>query len=699
VAQIGYFYYLPVCWRFILLGRKASIFPSSAFNYVYFWGIKLYNKINYLLELIMNKKFYITTPIYYPSGTWHLGTCYTTVVCDALAKFKRMQGADVFYLTGTDEHGQKIEKAALAKGMSPKAFVDMQANSLVELWKRLDISYDKFIRTTDDYHEKAVQKIFAKLYEKGDIYKSEYEGWYCTPCESFWTDKQLKDGKCPDCGRDVELMKERSYFFRLSRYRDRVIELLENNPEFLQPKSRKNEMLNNFLRPGLQDLCVSRTSFKWGIEVPFDKEHIVYVWIDALTNYITALGYASEDESLFEKYWPADIHMMGKEIIRFHSIIWPALLMALDLPLPKKVYGHGWLLLGSDKISKSKGNIIDPIILSDRYSIDAVRYFLLREVPFGQDGMFTNSAFLNRINADLCNSLANLVSRTTAMISQSFGGILPEPAEKLEADEELIRAADELYPKVADYMDKLLVPEALEEIWLVIRRANKYIDETEPWLLAKDESKKQRLGTILYNLAETIRICAALLTPFLSELPKKIMGALNLPLPSAFEGNVRFGALKQGDKINKSGVIYPRIDTAKELAALEALAEAKSEKGEAKQGANTVTAKELIQYADFEKIRLIVADVIACEAVPKTSKLLKLTLDCGGEKRTVVSGIASCYKPGDLVGMQIVLVANLAPAKLCGIVSEGMILCADGPDGDIVIVSPIKKTPAGSTVR
>ncbi len=648
----------------------------------------------------MKNKFYITTPIYYPSGTWHLGTCYTTVVCDALAKFKRMQGADVFYLTGTDEHGQKIEKAAQAKGMQPKAFVDMQVKTLIKLWDRLDIQYDKFIRTTDDYHEKAVQKIFTRLYEKGDIYKSEYEGWYCTPCESFWTDKQLQDGKCPDCNREVELMRERSYFFRLSRYRDRLVELIENNPEFLQPKSRQNEMLNNFLRPGLQDLCVSRTSFKWGVEVPFDKEHIVYVWIDALTNYITALGYTSEDESLFNKYWPADVHMMGKEIIRFHSIIWPALLMALDLPLPKQVYGHGWLLLGSDKISKSKGNIIDPIILSDRYSIDAVRYFLLREVPFGQDGVYTNSAFLNRINADLCNSLANLVSRTTAMIEQNFGGMLPASTEPEDIDNALINMAKSLYNKVTENMDKLLVPEALEEIWNVIHRANKYIDETQPWLLAKDTNKKARLGTVLYNLTEVIRICAIMLQPFLSELPKKIFDCLNLQMADNFNNVGTFGILEPEHPINKSGVIYPRINVDKELANLEKLANELETKKQAKEnGANTVKAKELIEYADFDKINFLVANVIACENVPKSAKLLKLTVDCGKNKRTVVSGIAACYKPEELVGMQVVLVENLAPAKLFGIESQGMILCADGADGDIVIVSPIRKAPVGSTVR
>ena len=462
----------------------------------------------------MKEKFYITTPIYYPSGKWHIGTCYTTVVCDAIARFKRMSGYDVFYLTGTDEHGQKIEKVAKEHGESPKSFVDKQVATLKELWKKLDISYDKFIRTTDEYHEKAVQKIFAKLYEKGDIYKSEYEGWYCTPCESFWTKTQLSDGKCPDCGREVELTKESSYFFRMSKYKDRLIDLIENNDEFLQPKSRRNEMLNNFLKAGLQDLAVSRTSFKWGVPVPFDKDHVVYVWLDALTNYITALGYGTDDESLFRKYWPADVHMMGKEIVRFHSIIWPALLMALDLPLPKKVYGHGWLLLGSDKISKSKGNVVDPVVLSDRYGVDAVRYYLLREVPFGSDGMFTNYAFLSRINADLCNSLGNLLSRTTAMVNQYFGGRLPVTDKKTAYDAEIEKEINGLQGKMSENIDNLLIPEALEDVFALIGRANKYIDETMPWTLAKDENRREELKSVMYHLIEVLRVAGLALMPF-----------------------------------------------------------------------------------------------------------------------------------------------------------------------------------------
>ena len=468
----------------------------------------------YEKEINMSEKYYITTPIYYPSGKWHLGTCYTTVICDAIARFKRMQGKDVFYLTGTDEHGQKIEKVAAEHNTPTKEYIDKVVTDLKNLWELLDISYDKFIRTTDDYHEKAVQKIFTKLYEQGDIYKSSYEGLYCTPCESYWTEAQLVDGKCPDCGRPVEIMKEESYFFRLSKYQDRLIKLLEENTEFLQPATRQKEMINNFLKPGLQDLCVSRTSFQWGVQVPFDPKHVVYVWIDALTNYITALGYGSENDELFKKYWPADLHMIGKEIVRFHSIIWPAILMALDLPLPKKVYGHGWLMLGSDKISKSKGNIIDPFILSERYSLDAVRYYLLREIPFGQDGMYSNKAFLSRINSDLVNDLGNLVSRTTAMVEQYFGGVIPEPQTATEFDSSLIEVATSTYAKISENVDNLLIPEAIENIWAIIRRANKYIDETCPWILAKDEQKRGELATVIYNLCECIRFSNVFLQAF-----------------------------------------------------------------------------------------------------------------------------------------------------------------------------------------
>lgn len=645
------------------------------------------------------KKYYITTPIYYPSGKWHLGTCYTTVVCDALARFKRKEGYDVFYLTGTDEHGQKIEKTAESKGMQPKEFLDKQVGALIDLWKLLGISYDKFIRTTDEYHKKAVAKIFQKLYDQGDIYKSSYEGWYCTPCESFWTKSQLVDGKCPDCGREVELTKEESYFFRLSKYQDRLIDLIENHPDFLLPKSRQNEMLNNFLRPGLQDLCVSRSSFRWGIPVPFDPQHVVYVWIDALTNYITALGYGSEDDSLFRKYWPADLHMMGKEIVRFHSIIWPALLMALDIPLPKEVYGHGWLLLGSEKISKSKGNIVDPFELSARYSVDAVRYFLLREVPFGSDGMYTNRAFLTRINTDLCNSLGNLLSRTTAMVNQYFGGVLPAPDVKEAVDDELTSMIDGLFDRVRDNMDKLLVPEALHEIWTVIGRANKYIDETTPWILAKDPAKQGRLATVLYNLSEALRVSAVLLSAFLIETPAKILSCFGLEAPARFGDEVCYGKLKGGETVLKAGKLYERIDIEKELIAMEKRAEELAAESAKKEEQVPETPKKAtIQYDDFAKLDLKVGKIVAAEPVKRSEKLLKFTVEIGAERRTIVSGIAKYYKPEETIGKLVSVVTNLAPVKLCGVVSEGMLMCASDADGKVVLLAPEAEVASGSEI-
>lgn len=517
------------------------------------------------------KTFYITTPLYYSSGKLHLGHCYTTVICDSIARFKRMEGRDVFFLTGTDEHGQNIARRAAEKGMQPKEYVDALYAEIKKLWELMDISYDKFIRTTDDYHEQAVKEIFTRLYEKGDIYKAEYEGWYCSPCESFWTEAQLVDGKCPDCHREVARAKEESYFFRLSKYADRISEYYQSHPDFLLPHSRVNEMLNNFIKPGLNDLCVSRSSVKWGVPVPFDEKHSIYVWVDALSNYITALGYAGGDESLFEKYWPADVHMMAKEIVRFHSIIWPAILMALDLPLPKQVYGHGWLLFDGDKMSKSKGNVVDPYVLCERYGLDAVRYYLLRDVPFGNDGVYSLAALLNRSNADLCNSLGNLVSRTAAMITQYFGGKMPAPVcPSAEQDEELKAMTNALCERVGECVDALNLPDALAEIFKLINRANKYIDETTPWLLAKDESKRDRLGTVLYNLAEAIRVCAVMLTPFLKSTAEKILAKFSLKLPQDFS-DARFGVLKEGTEVVKGENLFNRIDVNKELKEMERL--------------------------------------------------------------------------------------------------------------------------------
>lgn len=649
----------------------------------------------------MKQKYYITTPIYYPSGKWHIGTCYTTVVCDALARFKRMCGYDVFYLTGTDEHGQKIEKKAKEHNIEPKKFVDAQVETLIELWKLLDISYDKFIRTTDKEHIDCVQKIFTKLYEKGDIYKGEYEGLYCTPCESFWTKAQLVDGKCPDCGREVEITKESSYFFRLSKYQDRLIDLIENNPEFLQPKSRQNEMLNNFLRAGLQDLAVSRTSFKWGIPVPFDNDHVIYVWVDALSNYITALGYLSEDDSLFQKFWPANIHMMGKEIVRFHSIIWPALLMALDIPLPEKVYGHGWLLLGSDKISKSKGNIIDPVILSSRYGVDAVRYYLLREVPFGSDGVFANSAFLGRINSDLCNNLGNLLSRSTAMVNQYFGGILPKPSGSTPFDKELEDAINQLFDKLCGYMDKLLVPEALTAIFDVASLANKYIDDTTPWLLYKDETKREVLGGVLYHLIEALRVLGTALLAFIPSTARKILADVGGSEVLEFGDAMRYGVLVGGEKITKSEAIFQRINVNKELQEMEKLAETQRENEEKtmekEKEEQVVTAKKEITFEEFDKIELKVGKILQAERVEKSKKLLHFAVDTGDRVRSIVSGVAKYYSPEEMIGKEVVVVTNLKTATIGGVLSEGMILFGENSES-VVTVEPSKTLGAGSTV-
>jgi len=643
------------------------------------------------------KKFYITTPIYYPSGTWHLGTCYTTVICDAIARFKRKQGYDVFYLTGTDEHGLKIEQKAKEAGVTPKEFVDKKVANLKALWERLNIRYDKFIRTTDDYHEKAVQKIFDKLYAQGDIYKGEYEGYYCVPCETYWTKTQLADGKCPDCGREVSLAKESCYFFRLSKYQDKLINLLETNEEFLLPKTRRNEMINNFLKPGLSDLAVTRSSFSWGVPVTFDPKHVIYVWIDALMNYVTALGYAGEDDTLYKKYWPADIHMMGKEIVRFHSIIWPALLMALDIPLPKRVYGHGWLLMGQDKISKSKGNIVDPIELADRYSVDAVRYYLLREIPFGQDGAYTTRAFLSRLNADLANDLGNLVKRTVAMVNKYTGGVVPAWSGKKEnTDEEIIALAESTLAEVAANMDELHIPEALERIFRLVQRANKYIDENCPWVLAKDEANKGRLADVLYVLLECIRIAGVLIEPFLPETSEKVLSSFDglTEQQTSFDSVTKFGGLA-AKRVVEHEPIFMRVDVDKEIAEMES----KIEKNETQNAAPAVPLPPEITIDDFMKVGLRVGKVLSAEKMPKTDKLLVMKVEVGAEVRTIVSGIAKWYTPEEMVGKQVVVVANLAPHAFRGVVSEGMLLCADDGAGNVVLVSPEKAVPSGSEVR
>ena len=648
----------------------------------------------------MDKKtFYITTPIYYPSGNPHIGHCYTTVACDSVARYKRMQGYDVMFLTGTDEHGQKIEEKAKADGVTPKEYVDVKVAQFKKLWDYMNISYDRYIRTTDDYHVKAVQTIFNRLYEKGYIYKGEYTGKYCTPCESFWTESQLdENGCCPECHREVKEAKEEAYFFKMSPFADRIEKLLLET-DYLRPKYRAQELVNNFIKTGLEDLCVSRTSFKWGIPVTFDEKHVVYVWIDALSNYITALGYENEEYDDYKKYWPADVHMVAKDIMRFHAIIWPAMLMALDEPLPKHLAVHGWITFNGQKMSKSLGNVVDPFILGERYGADAIRYHIMREMALGADSSFSNEIMINRINSDLANGLGNLVSRTVAMADKYFGGTLPEDREAGEFDDDLITQAKALREKVDGFVDQTQLNNALAAIFELVSRANKYIDETAPWVLGKDESKKARLASVLYNLLETIRIISTLLSPFMPSTMPKVWEQIGADKELiTYENAGSFGVLPADVRVNRGEIIFPRIDVEKEIEALNEII-GKNAPKEDNGGFEAPQQLPEIDIEDFAKVDIRVAQVRECEKVKKSKKLLKLQLDDGMGGRQVVSGIAQWYKPEDLVGKKIQLIANLKPVMLCGVESQGMICAADGNDGSAVVIFPDQSLPNGAKIR